>query len=175
VPQSRQRKINKAKKRPRVPRAGTVEASNSGASNNLKLAAIVIVAAVVLGGVVYFLWQRNRVSAAEVTTPSGLKYVDKVVGTGESPQVGQEVTVNYTGTLEDGTKFDSSLDRGQPFTFRFGRTPMIKGWDEGISTMKVGGTRRLIVPSRLGYGAQAKDKIPANSTLVFDIDLISVK
>ena len=174
MPQSRQRKLNKAKKRPRAPRAGTVETSSSGTNKNLKVAAIAVVAAVVLGSVVYFLWQRSR-AGAEVTTVSGLKYVDLVVGTGESPKIGQAVTVNYTGTLEDGTKFDSSFDRGQPMTFRLGRDPMIKGWDEGISTMKVGGKRHITVPSKLGYGAQARDKIPANSTLIFDIELLKVQ
>jgi FKBP-type peptidyl-prolyl cis-trans isomerase len=148
--------------------------SGSGANKNLKVAVTAIVAAVVLGSVVYFLWHRSR-AGAEVTTPSGLKYVDLVVGTGEIPKIGQAVTVNYTGTLEDGTKFDSSFDKGQPFTFRLGRDPMIKGWDEGISTMKEGGKRHLIVPSKLGYGIQARDKIPANSTLIFDIELLKVK
>jgi len=174
VPQSRQRKLNRAKKRPRVPRAGAAETPNSGTNNTLKLAAIAIVAAVVLGGVVYFLWQRSR-AGNEITTASGLKYVDQVVGTGETPKIGQAVTVNYTGTLENGTKFDSSLDKGQPFTFRLGRDPMINGWDEGISTMKVGGKRHLIIPSKLGYGPQARPNIPANSTLLFDIELLSVK
>jgi len=174
VPQSRQRKLNKAKKRPRVARAGTAETSNSRTNNTLKVVAIALVAAVVLGGVVYFLRQRSR-AGSEVTTASGLKYVDQIVGTGETPKIGQAVTVNYTGTLEDGTKFDSSLDKGQPLTFRLGRDPMIKGWEEGVSTMKVGGKRHLIIPSKLGYGSQARPKIPANSTLLFDIELLSVK
>ena len=175
MPQSRQRKLNKAKKRPRVPRAGTVETSNSTTNNNIKVAVIALAAVVVLGSVVYFLWQRSHATNELTTTASGLKYVDQVVGTGETPKIGQAVTVNYTGTLEDGTKFDSSLDRGQPFTFRLGQDPMIKGWDEGISTMKVGGKRHLIVPSKLGYGAQSRPKIPANSTLLFDIELLSAK
>ncbi|HSE24156.1 MAG TPA: FKBP-type peptidyl-prolyl cis-trans isomerase [Pyrinomonadaceae bacterium] len=174
MPQSRQRKLNRAKKRPRVPRAGAAETPSSGTNNTLKLAAIALVAAVVLGGVVYFLWPRIH-AGNEITTASGLKYVDQVVGTGETPKIGQAVTVNYTGTLENGNKFDSSLDKGQPFTFRLGRDPMIKGWDEGISTMKVGGKRHLIIPSKLGYGPQARPNIPANSTLLFDIELLSVK
>ena len=174
MPQSRQRKLNRAKKRPRVPRPGAAETQNSG-NNTLKVAAIALVAAVVLGGVVYFFWQRSHAGNQPTTTASGLKYVDEIVGTGETPKIGQAVTVNYIGTLENGTKFDSSLDKGQPFTFRLGRDPMIKGWDEGISTMKVGGKRRLIIPSKLGYGAQARPNIPANSTLLFDIELLSVK
>src|SRR4029079_16611277 len=88
----------------------------------------------------------------EITTPSGLKYIDEVVGTGESPKPGQMVTVHYTGTLENGTKFDSSVDRGQPFVFQIGVGRVIRGWDEGVMTMKVGGKRRLIIPSELGYG-----------------------
>jgi peptidylprolyl isomerase len=89
----------------------------------------------------------------EITTPSGLKYLDEVVGTGESPRTGQNVTVHYTGILENGTKFDSSVDRGQPYTFRIGTGSVIKGWDEGVATMKVGGIRRLIIPPNLSYGA----------------------
>jgi peptidylprolyl isomerase len=87
-----------------------------------------------------------------VTTASGLKYLDRTVGTGEAPTAGQQVTVHYTGTLEDGTKFDSSLDRGEPFTFVIGTGRVIRGWDEGVITMKVGGKRKLIIPSHLGYG-----------------------
>ncbi|HET8677782.1 MAG TPA: FKBP-type peptidyl-prolyl cis-trans isomerase, partial [Blastocatellia bacterium] len=84
-----------------------------------------------------------------VTTASGLKYLDRTVGTGETPTAGQQVTVHYTGTLEDGTKFDSSLDRGEPFTFVIGTGRVIRGWDEGVITMKVGGKRKLIIPSHL--------------------------
>jgi peptidylprolyl isomerase len=109
-----------------------------------------------------------------VVTPSGLKYVDEVVGTGENPRPGQNVTVHYTGTLEDGTKFDSSVDKGQPFTFRIGTGQVIKGWDEGLMSMKVGGKRRLIVPSTLGYGAAGRPRIPPNATLVFEIELLGV-
>lgn len=113
--------------------------------------------------------------AKAVTTASGLKYEDIVVGTGASPQVGQEVTVHYTGTLEDGTKFDSSLDRGQPFKFKIGIGQVIKGWDEGVSTMKVGGKRKLVIPPQLGYGARgAGGVIPPNATLVFEVELLNV-
>lgn len=113
---------------------------------------------------------------AEITTPSGLKYIDEVAGTGESPKPGQMVTVHYTGTLEDGTKFDSSLDRGQPFTFQIGVGHVIRGWDEGVMTMKVGGKRRLIIPAQLGYGARgAGGVIPPNATLIFEVELLGVK
>ena len=112
--------------------------------------------------------------AKAVTTESGLRYEDIVVGTGPSPQSGQEVTVHYTGTLEDGTKFDSSLDRG-PFKFKIGAGRVIKGWDEGVMTMKVGGKRKLVIPPQLGYGARGIGPIPPNSTLVFEVELLDVQ
>lgn len=109
------------------------------------------------------------------TTPSGLKYVDLEVGTGASPQKGQTVVVHYTGTLEDGTQFDSSRDRGQPFSFKIGIGQVIKGWDEGVGTMKVGGRRQLIIPAELGYGSRgAGGVIPPNATLIFDVELIRI-
>lgn len=113
--------------------------------------------------------------AVEVTTPSGLKYLDKVVGTGESPRPGQNVTVHYAGTLANGAKVDSSVDRGQPYTFQIGVGRVIKGWDEGVMTMKVGGKRRLIIPSNLGYGAAGRPpKVPPDATLIFELELLSV-
>jgi FKBP-type peptidyl-prolyl cis-trans isomerase FkpA len=115
-------------------------------------------------------------TSGEVSTPSGLKYVDIVVGTGASPSRGQNVTVNYVGTLENGQKFDSSYDRGEPFTFRIGIGQVIKGWDEGVMTMKVGGKRKLIIPSSLGYGARgAGGVIPPNATLIFEVELLGVQ
>ncbi|MBL7976638.1 MAG: FKBP-type peptidyl-prolyl cis-trans isomerase [Candidatus Kapabacteria bacterium] len=111
----------------------------------------------------------------EVTTESGLKYVDEVVGTGAQPTKGQIVVVHYTGTLTNGNKFDSSKDRNQPFEFTLGVGQVIKGWDEGLSTMKVGGKRKLIIPPNLGYGSQDMGVIPPNSTLVFEVELLNVK
>ena len=111
----------------------------------------------------------------EVTTASGLKYIDEVVGTGVSPKPGQNVTVHYTGTLENGKKFDSSVDRGQPYKFRLGVDPVIKGWLEALMTMKPGGKRRLIIPAELGYGTEGHPPdIPPNATLIFEVELLSV-
>lgn len=110
-----------------------------------------------------------------VTTPSGLKYKEITEGTGATPKTGQTVVVHYTGTLEDGTKFDSSRDRNSPFSFKIGQGQVIKGWDEGLSTMKVGGRRELIIPAELGYGARgAGGVIPPNATLIFDVELLRI-
>ena len=109
-------------------------------------------------------------------TESGLEYVDNVVGTGDSPKKGQQVTVHYTGRLTNGQKFDSSVDRGQPFAFTIGVGQVIKGWDEGVMSMKVGGKRTLTIPPDLGYGVRgAGNVIPPNATLVFDVELLGVK
>jgi peptidylprolyl isomerase len=115
-------------------------------------------------------------SSDYVTTPSGLKYRDITEGTGESPKNGQTVKVHYTGTLQDGTKFDSSRDRGQPFEFPIGLGRVIKGWDEGVLTMKIGGRRELVIPPDLGYGSRgAGGVIPPNATLIFDVELLGLK
>lgn len=110
-----------------------------------------------------------------ITTDSGLKYKELQEGTGATPKKGQTVVVHYTGTLEDGTKFDSSRDRNQPFSFKLGAGEVIKGWDEGLSTMKVGERRQLIIPPELGYGARgAGGVIPPNATLIFDVELLRI-
>lgn len=111
-----------------------------------------------------------------ITTESGLQYVEIKEGTGASPKQGQNVTVHYTGTLTNGKKFDSSLDRNQPFSFKIGVGQVIKGWDEGVATMKVGGKRKLIIPPELGYGARgAGGVIPPNATLIFEVELLEVR
>jgi peptidylprolyl isomerase len=114
------------------------------------------------------------------TTASGLQYEDTVVGTGVTPKTGQTCVMHYTGWLykdgKKGAKFDSSLDRGNPFEFPLGMGRVIKGWDEGVATMKVGGKRTLIIPPELGYGARgAGGVIPPNATLMFDVELLGVK
>jgi FKBP-type peptidyl-prolyl cis-trans isomerase len=112
----------------------------------------------------------------EVTTPSGLKYRDQEVGTGEVAVAGKTASVHYTGWLENGKKFDSSVDRGQPFSFPLGAGRVIKGWDEGVQGMKVGGKRKLTIPSDLGYGSRgAGGVIPPNATLIFDVELLGIR
>lgn len=109
-------------------------------------------------------------------TPSGLEYEDTVLGDGANPQSGQTVSVHYTGRLTNGTKFDSSVDRGRPFEFKIGVGQVIKGWDEGVMSMKVGGQRTLTIPPELGYGARgAGGVIPPNATLVFDVELLAIR
>ncbi len=109
-------------------------------------------------------------------TSSGLYYRDLLVGNGEEAEVGERVTVHYTGWLHDGTKFDSSRDRGQPFQFVLGVGMVIPGWDEGIQGMGVGGRRLLVIPSQLAYGAAGSPPvIPRNATLVFDVELLAVE
>jgi FKBP-type peptidyl-prolyl cis-trans isomerase FkpA len=115
-------------------------------------------------------------SATIQKTASGLQYADLVVGEGSSANPGQKVAVHYTGWLTDGKKFDSSVDRGTPFEFDLGKGNVIKGWDEGVAGMRIGGKRKLIIPPDLGYGARgAGGVIPPNATLVFDVELLDVK
>jgi len=119
-------------------------------------------------------------AAGEVTTPSGLRIIDVKPGTGPVPKAGQTVTVNYTGWLfvdgKKGKKFDSSLDRAEPFSFALGQGQVIKGWDEGLATMHIGGKRTLIIPPDLGYGARgAGGDIPPGATLIFEVDLLDAK
>lgn len=110
------------------------------------------------------------------TAANGLQYADLLVGNGAEARKGQSATVHYTGWLTDGTSFDSSLNRGQPFTFNLGAGQVIKGWDEGVQGMKVGGKRQLVIPAALGYGSRgAGGVIPPNATLVFEVDLLDLK
>jgi FKBP-type peptidyl-prolyl cis-trans isomerase len=127
--------------------------------------------------------QKNGQASTEVGDTSNskegdltkLEVIDIEVGDGKEATSGTRVTVHYTGTLENGTKFDSSVDRGQPFNFNLGRGEVIKGWDEGVAGMKIGGKRKLIIPSHMGYGKSGvAGVIPPNATLVFEVELLEV-
>ena len=118
----------------------------------------------------------NEAAGQVVTTESGLQYIDLVVGTGRQAELGDTAMVHYTGWLADGKKFDSSVDRKEPFSFRVGAGQVIKGWDEGVGTMKVGGKRKLTIPPQLGYGTRgAGHIIPPNATLTFDVELLELR
>jgi len=177
LPQSRHRKTAKAKKRPKAPGArNSAPRPATRNQRNVKTLAIVLAGAVLLSAAGYFWSTRSGSSGKEITTPSGLKYVDIVEGTGPTPQKGQTVSVKYTGTLTNGKVFDSSEKPGaKPFEFPLGMGKAIPGWDEAIATMKVGGKRHLIIPPKLGYGAAELPSIPPNSTLLFDVELVGIK
>jgi FKBP-type peptidyl-prolyl cis-trans isomerase len=120
-------------------------------------------------------WEEPMPEQQEVTTPSGLKYTDLQQGQGQEAKSGDTVRVHYTGWLENGTKFDSSVGRG-PFSFKLGAGQVIRGWDEGVAGMKIGGKRRLTIPADLGYGTRgAGGVIPPNATLIFEVELLGVK
>src|SRR4051795_2956928 len=111
-----------------------------------------------------------------ITTKSGLKYIDEVEGTGATAKAGDRVSVHYTGKLKDGKKFDSSVDRKEPFEFKLGAGDVIKGWDEGVAGMKIGGKRKLVIPPTLGYGARgAGGVIPPNAELIFEVELLGLR
>lgn len=111
-----------------------------------------------------------------ITTDSGLQYVDLVVGHGEQADIGDTATVHYTGWLKDGTQFDSSRERGEPYSFQLGSHQVIPGWNEGLTSMREGGKRRLIIPPHLGYGARGvEDIIPPNATLIFEVELLDLR
>lgn len=147
---------------------------------------------VIAGGILYYVFsanfspedkgllklqtQENQLIPPTMEQPNGLKIEDLIVGTGAEAAVGSTVSVHYTGTLLNGTKFDSSVDRGQPFSFTIGKGSVIQGWEQGIQGMKVGGKRKLTIPPALAYGDRAMGNvIPANSTLLFEVDLLDVK
>lgn len=142
---------------------------------SLSKIAVSVVMALLLAVPAFAAQNAKKGAAKTVTTASGLKYIDVVVGKGASPTAGKQVKVHYTGTLENGKKFDSSVDRNEPFSFVIGVGQVIPGWDEGVMTMKVGGKRKLIIPAKLGYGSRgAGGVIPPNATLLFDVELLDV-
>ena len=134
---------------------------------------------VVVTSGVFFLQGPGTVFGADpepVKTFSGLQYVDLVMGDGREAHVGETAFVHYTGWLEDGTKFDSSVDRGEPFSFRLGAGRVIKGWDEGVVGMRIGTKRKLIIPPHLGYGSRGAGRIiPPNATLIFEVELLDLR
>jgi FKBP-type peptidyl-prolyl cis-trans isomerase len=141
---------------------------------------IIIIGIIIVFGVLTLLTQKSSTPTPTITTnqveETQLKIEDLTEGQGTEVKSGDTVTVHYTGTLTNGTKFDSSLDRGEPFTTQIGVGAVIKGWDQGIVGMKIGGKRRLTVPSSLAYGETgAADSIPPNATLIFEIELLDVK
>jgi FKBP-type peptidyl-prolyl cis-trans isomerase len=120
--------------------------------------------------------ETKNMAEQTVTTESGLKYLDVTVGTGRLAELGDTASVHYTGWLADGKKFDSSVDHKEPFSFRLGAGQVIKGWDEGVMGMKIGGKRKLTIPPQLGYGARgAGGVIPPNATLTFDVELLDLR
>ncbi|MEN9407668.1 MAG: hypothetical protein RLZZ455_884 [Candidatus Parcubacteria bacterium] len=152
--------------------------------NNEKIAVIIAVAVVIVSAlfifkVIPFSLPSKQATPVTETTDAGssekLKIEDIEVGTGEEVKKGDTVVIHYNGTLTDGTKFDSSYDRGEPFETQIGVGVVIQGWDEGVVGMKTGGKRKLIIPPDLGYGDQQMGSIPANSTLIFDVELIEIK
>jgi peptidylprolyl isomerase len=143
-------------------------------------AAIAVTAALQPTAATPVLAQAQSKGPTVMTMASGLKFTDDRVGTGDFPKAGQTCVMHYTGWLYQsgakGSKFDSSIDRGKPFEFRIGQGQVIRGWDEGVATMKVGGKRTLIIPPELGYGARgAGGVIPPNATLLFEVELLGVK
>lgn len=179
MPLSRHRKINRARKVPRVqPSTPSAVTSKPSGNRNLQIGAIILVAVIAVAAVAYVITRRGATESSspspEITTASGLKIQDLRVGDGASPKPGQTVMVQYIGWLENGKEFNNSYKTGGPVSFKIG--DVIKGWDEGLSTMKVGGKRRLFIPSNLAYGRMGRPPaIPPNANLKFEIELLGVK
>jgi peptidylprolyl isomerase len=152
-----------------------VSARPQAAGNrNLRIGAIILIALLAVAAIAYVISRRGTPAVAGVTTASGLRIEDIKVGDGPSPQLGQTVTVHYIGWLENGQEFNNSHKMGGPIDFKLGG--VIEGWNEGLATMKVGGKRKLFIPSNLAYGPRGKPPaIPPNSNLIFEIELLDVK
>lgn len=142
---------------------------------NVKILIIVLIVAVAASAVVYVVANRNGQAGNEVTTETGMRYVDLKVGDGATPQMGQRVRVHYIGKLQNGTEFENSYNQGPPVEFNVG-PGLIAGWNEALQTMKVGGKRRIILPPHLAYGSTGSPpRIPPNATLTFEIELLGVR
>jgi FKBP-type peptidyl-prolyl cis-trans isomerase len=176
VPVSRQRKINRARKRPRIaPVSTSLVSQRSRKTFNVKVLVIVLIVAVAAAAIAYVVANRRSQAGNEITTASGMKYVDLKAGDGATPRMGQGVRVHYTGWLANGTEFDSSYKKNQPAEFSLG-PGLIPGWNEALQSMKVGGKRRIILPPALAYGATGRPPtIPPNATLTFEIELLGVR
>ena len=177
MPVSRQRKPNRARKRPRVASSSTGVAARpqNRKGFNLKIVVIILIIAVAASLVAYVIARKSH--PTEITTPSGLKYTDLTVGDGPSPKLGQTVRVHYIGWLENGKEFNNShkMGGGAPVEFMLG-PGLIPGWNEALPTMRVGGKRRLVIPPKLAYGPSGKPPdIPPNATLTFEIELLGIK
>jgi FKBP-type peptidyl-prolyl cis-trans isomerase len=152
-------------------------------SMNKQFIVAVVIGALVLVIFAYFIFglngsslsQPSQIAPTQATDSGKLQIKDEKIGSGAAVKSGDTIVINYTGTLTNGTKFDSSYDRGQPFETQIGVGQVIKGWDEGVIGMKVGGKRKLIIPPSLGYGDQAIGSIPPNSTLIFEVELVGIK
>ena len=175
MPVSRQRKIHRAKKRTRIVSGSQVSGPVSRRKRfNVKTLVMVLVVAVAASAVVYVV-VRKGMARNEITTDSGMKYEDLKVGNGATPSVGKKVSVHYIGWLANGKEFNNSYKLGRPAEFEMGGG-LIKGWNEALQTMKVGGKRRIILPPSLAYGAAGRPpEIPPNATLTFEIELLDVK
>ncbi len=179
MPQSRHRKINKRKKQ-RDQRAKSSRGPSLTSNRNVKIGVIILAAVIVLSAVAYLFAARKGATDAAITTittASGLQYIDEKIGDGATPQPGQTVTVNYIGvTKSNGREFENSYKNGAPIDFKLGLGEVIPGWEEGLATMKVGGKRKLIIPSQLAYGRQGRPpSIPPNADLEFQVELMAVK
>lgn len=177
MPESRHRKKTVARKRPRVPHSNPApNAPHIPGSRNARIGVLILVAVIAIAGVLYVITRRNAPTQTtwDVTTPSGLKIQDLKVGDGPIPKMGQTVKVHYIGRFENGEEFNNSYKEGSPAEFRLGG--VIDGWNEALQTMKVGGKRKIFVPSKLGYGTRGKPPgIPPNANLEFDIELLGIK
>jgi FKBP-type peptidyl-prolyl cis-trans isomerase len=179
VPVSRQRKVQKARKRPRVPHSAAtptpLRPTTNKTNQRLRIGAVIVLIVLAASVVAFLVSRGGRPATAEITTPSGLRILDLKVGDGPSPKMGETVSVHYIGWLENGTEFNNShKGLGKPIDFKLGE--VIEGWNEGLSSMKVGGKRKLLIPSKLAYGPQGRPpNIPPNSNLIFEVELLGIK